>query len=71
MQAQQANTKKHNMNNTTKIEVNDRISYTDEHGDRAGTVIELNNTGDRARIKWDLRKSRTWIRINALKKLPI
>lgn len=46
---------------------NDRVEYTDEHGTRKGTIIELNDETQRARIKWDEKRPRTWIRYSALK----
>lgn len=49
-----------------ELQINRRVSYTDEYQTRVGTVIEINPEKTRARIKWDGRRLRTWIRIQAL-----
>jgi hypothetical protein len=55
--------------NQNSIDVSNRVSYTDHVSTRTGTVIELNEEKTRARIKWDDKNLRTWIRIKALVKI--
>lgn len=68
------------MENSTKphIDINDRVYYEDKRSTRTGTVIETNydepmvaagTAYKRARIVWDDKRPRTWIRISALKKI--
>lgn len=49
------------------LTVDTRVGYSDNYGDRIGTIVEVNLLAERARVKWDGRKLRTWIRISALK----
>lgn len=48
-----------------QLAIGKRVSYKNQYGERIGTVIEIDERG--ARIKWDGRKLRTWIRLSALK----
>lgn len=60
---------------SANIKVGSKVSYTDQYGERVGEVIELRTPDPnakelwpaRARIKWEGRKLRTWIRLPALK----
>jgi hypothetical protein len=51
------------------FKINDRVSYTTENYTQTGTIIELDGAAWRARVKWDGRRVRTWVRFIALKKL--
>lgn len=47
----------------------DKISYSDQYSTRTGTVIAVDLLAQRARILWDKKRPRTWIRISALTKI--
>jgi hypothetical protein len=51
---------------TTTLAVDDKISYTDKGRVRTGIIIEIDDKHQVARIKWDGRNMRTWIRFAAL-----
>jgi len=60
-----------NANYKSVLAIDDKVKYTDQYGDRTGTVIEIDLSAQRARIKWDGRKPRTWIRFSALRKILV
>lgn len=50
----------------TTLIIGSRVSYKNQYGTRISIVIELDEQTNSARIKWDDRKLRTWVRISAL-----
>lgn len=60
------------MSNPLSWNVNDRVVHP-EHPGQAGTIIELDTTKHRARVRWDFRAPRTWLswyRLKATDLLP-
>lgn len=54
------------MQQTTPLEVDEKICYLDKGKNRMGTIIEISERRQAARIKWDNGAPRTWIRFTAL-----
>jgi hypothetical protein len=57
----------------TKIEIGTRVVHPEEWVARrngTGTVIEVNDQTQRARVKWDNGNPRTWIAFGRLKVVP-
>jgi len=49
------------------LDVGDRVSYPARH--RKGKIIELDNDNSRARVRWDVLGTHTWVRFSALIKI--
>lgn len=54
-----------------KIELNNRVERADNDSRRGsiGTVVEIDEVAQRARIKWDTHALRTWMKFSSLKVL--
>lgn len=53
------------------VEISDRVERADKDPRRGdlGTVVDIDNLAQRARIKWDKRQLRTWMKFTSLKKI--